>query len=62
MPAAEQNVPVSFEVVLAPGLPPSSAATAENEEKAEEFPDRAACRVEALWKRFEALWIWVMLV
>lgn len=57
MPATEQNVLESSEVVLALRLPPPCAAAEGNKEKAEEFPDRNSCRVKALLKQFEALWV-----
>lgn len=62
MPVTEQNVPVSFEVVLvlALGLPPPCATTKKNKEKAEKFLDRNMCCMEDLLKKFEALWMWVM--
>ena len=57
LPVTEQNVPVSFEVVLALRLPPPWAATEEHKQKAEEFPDRNSCCRKALLNKFEALWM-----
>lgn len=62
MPVTEQNVPVRFEVVLAQRLPPPCSVT-ETNNKAEEFPDTNSCRMEALLKKFEGMWMvfaWVM--